>query len=130
MEYLTSNSSFSLDATSNASTPVAAAASRLLLAAFPGGGISEENLTVSSASSSPVTLVHVVLALLTLAGLRIAKFFADYWSARAQFPSPPISSIFRGNLPELMVDNVHERWRQWHRELGPVYQTVSLELFP
>lgn len=58
--------------------------------------------------------------------LKLALFLVAYFKARRQFPGPPIASILSGNLPDTMTDDIHEKWRSWHRTYGPVYQTVSV----
>lgn len=123
MDYVTSNDTFTVDAF-NKSASIAAASTNFILGVFPSLTAIGVKGTTRAGIGSPISLLQAALALLLIAVLRIVKFFADYRAARRQFPSPPISSIWRGNLPELLVDNVHDRWRQWHNELGPVYQTV------
>ncbi|KZV76178.1 cytochrome P450 46A1 [Peniophora sp. CONT] len=114
-----SNNSFAVDVFGKLTPVAATAATNIVLGAFPSAAAVGGNSTTRTGAGWPISLLQVALALLTIAGLRIVKFFADYRVARREFPSPPISSIWRGNLPELLVDNVHERWRQWHNELGP-----------
>lgn len=70
-------------------------------------------------------IVRLSLCLAALGVVYVARFFVRYLQARRQFPGPPVTNIWSGNLTELMTDTVHEKWRQWHREHGPVYQTVS-----
>ncbi|KAG9217789.1 hypothetical protein CCMSSC00406_0003522 [Pleurotus cornucopiae] len=55
--------------------------------------------------------------------LKVILFCVNYLKARQQFPGPPVASIWSGNLLDTMNDDVHERWRDWHRQYGPVYQT-------
>ncbi|EJC99581.1 cytochrome P450 [Fomitiporia mediterranea MF3/22] len=61
--------------------------------------------------------------ILCLALLKIVLFFIAYFKARGQFPGPPVSSLWSGNLSESMADDVHDKWRTWHRKYGPVFQT-------
>ena len=70
-------------------------------------------------------IVYLSLCVAALGVVYAVRFFVRYLQARRQFPGPPVTNIWSGNLAELMTDNVHEKWRQWHREHGPVYQTVS-----
>ncbi|KIP07170.1 hypothetical protein PHLGIDRAFT_118327 [Phlebiopsis gigantea 11061_1 CR5-6] len=64
----------------------------------------------------------LLCALIGLA-IKLVLFVHEYVKARRQFPGPPVASIWSGNLAETMKEDVHERWRRWHREFGPVYQT-------
>ena len=81
-------------------------------------------LTVSNIpGASEITACLLVLAL-----ARLAVSFISYFKARRQFPGPPVTSIWFGNLSETMADDIHDKWRAWHRRYGPIYQTVSITL--
>ena len=71
----------------------------------------------------------LILCALAALAIKLVLFAHGYIKARRQFPGPPVASIWSGNLAETMTEDVHERWRRWHREFGPVYQTVR-SLFP
>ncbi|EJD00090.1 cytochrome P450 46A1 [Fomitiporia mediterranea MF3/22] len=66
---------------------------------------------------------QVFACISAILALKAVLFFVSYLRARRQFPGPPISSIWSGNLSETMTDDVHEKWRAWHRTYGPVFQT-------
>ncbi|KAI1435478.1 cytochrome P450 46A1 [Xylaria sp. CBS 124048] len=53
----------------------------------------------------------------------LLRFIISYTQARRQFPGPPVYNIFKGNLDETMANDVHEKWIQWNREYGHVFQT-------
>ncbi|KAL8984153.1 MAG: hypothetical protein Q9205_001795 [Flavoplaca limonia] len=59
----------------------------------------------------------------TLALIAVARFIYIYVRARLQFPGPPVKNFWTGNLDQTMADNVHEKWLQWNREYGHVFQT-------
>ncbi|OCB90319.1 cytochrome P450 46A1 [Sanghuangporus baumii] len=66
---------------------------------------------------------QLVFCLFLLLLARFTLFFVSYLKARRQFPGPPVSSMWFGNLSETMSDDIHDKWRAWHRKYGPIYQT-------
>lgn len=71
--------------------------------------------------ASPLSLCLVVVGALAV---KVLFFVFEYVKARRQFPGPPVANFWTGNLTETLTEDVHEKWRRWHREFGPVYQTV------
>ncbi|EKM51452.1 uncharacterized protein PHACADRAFT_152212 [Phanerochaete carnosa HHB-10118-sp] len=67
---------------------------------------------------------RVVLCASALLIARVVLFVYAYIKARRQFPGPPVTNIWKGNLDETMTEDVHDKWRRWHRQYGPIYQTV------
>ncbi|KAI6088749.1 cytochrome P450 46A1 [Hypoxylon rubiginosum] len=61
------------------------------------------------------------VAVIPLLFLLRSVFF--YVKARSQFPGPPIRNFWVGNLDQTMANDVHEKWLQWNREYGPIFQT-------
>ncbi|KAL9126809.1 MAG: hypothetical protein Q9217_004204 [Psora testacea] len=53
----------------------------------------------------------------------MVRFTCVYIRARHEFPGPPVKNFWTGNLDQTMADNVHEKWLQWNREYGHVFQT-------
>ncbi|KAJ8119553.1 hypothetical protein ONZ43_g3518 [Nemania bipapillata] len=47
----------------------------------------------------------------------------SYTRARLQFPGPPVKNFLIGNLDQTMANDVHEKWIQWNREYGQIFQT-------
>ncbi|TLD37843.1 cytochrome P450 46A1 [Venturia nashicola] len=67
-------------------------------------------------------LATVTVLLVAIAVLRgVLRSFR----IRRQFPGPPVNSFWKGNLDETLADDVHEKWRLWHRVHGPVFQTMN-----
>ena len=71
-----------------------------------------------------VLKVSTVLAALGI--LLALRFIKWYFKALRQFPGPPVRSFWTGNLDQTMTDDIHEKWRTWHVQYGPVFQTVSI----
>ncbi|THG99701.1 hypothetical protein EW026_g2692 [Hermanssonia centrifuga] len=72
---------------------------------------------------SSTSWVHLTIFLTVSLLAAAVRFFCRYWCARRQLPGPPVRNIWSGNLQESMADNVHENWRRWHRQYGPIFQT-------
>ncbi|KAF3761346.1 cytochrome P450 [Cryphonectria parasitica EP155] len=47
----------------------------------------------------------------------------QYWAARLQFPGPTVKNVWTGNLDQTMMPDIHKKWRTWHRQYGPIFQT-------
>lgn len=71
--------------------------------------------------ANPLRIGLFFLGALTV---KILYFVSQYIKARKQFPGPAVANFWTGNLTETLTEDIHERWRRWHREFGPVYQTV------
>ncbi|KAI3324061.1 cytochrome P450 46A1 [Xylariaceae sp. AK1471] len=67
--------------------------------------------------------VSLLSAVAIVTGTLLLRFVWSYWTARLQFPGPPVRNFWVGNLDQTMADNVHEKWLQWNREYGQVFQT-------
>ncbi|KAI2636845.1 cytochrome P450 46A1 [Xylaria nigripes] len=67
--------------------------------------------------------VPVLGSLALVACTKVVIFMISYTKARRQFPGPPVYNLFKGNLDETMANDVHEKWIQWNREYGHVFQT-------
>ncbi|KAI0553204.1 cytochrome P450 46A1 [Xylaria curta] len=75
------------------------------------------------ALSSDRGLVPVLVGIALVACTVLIRFIIFYSRARLQFPGPPVKNFLIGNLDQTMADDVHEKWIQWNREYGHVYQT-------
>ncbi|KAI0864078.1 cytochrome P450 46A1 [Xylaria cubensis] len=73
--------------------------------------------------SSGHGLVPVLVGTAVVACTILLRFIISYTRARLQFPGPPVKNFLVGNLDQTMADDVHEKWIQWNREYGHVYQT-------
>lgn len=81
--------------------------------------------TVREESHYDPSLLKVAAALVALGVFSVMRFIYWYLKASKQFPGPPVKSLWQGNLEEIMTDDVHEKWRLWHNQYGPIFQTVS-----
>ncbi|KAH8164510.1 hypothetical protein CIB48_g3746 [Xylaria polymorpha] len=75
------------------------------------------------ALSSDHGLVPVLVATAVVAGVLFLRFLLSYTRARLQFPGPPVKNFLIGNLDQTMANDVHEKWIQWNREFGQIFQT-------
>lgn len=89
--------------------------------------MAQEVLSILFHSASPYgsPLLKAFVALGVLVVVLLARFMYTYRKALKQFPGPPIKSFWTGNLDQTMADDVHEKWRNWHNQYGPIFQTVS-----
>ncbi|KAL9599267.1 MAG: hypothetical protein Q9219_003969 [cf. Caloplaca sp. 3 TL-2023] len=71
--------------------------------------LSQASLLVTTAFALPIII--------------LVRFVYAYVRARYEFPGPPVKNFWTGNLDQTMADNVHEKWLQWNREYGHVFQT-------
>lgn len=73
-----------------------------------------------------ISLLPKLLSMLGVLGaFLILRFIYRYMKAVKQFPGPPVKSFWKGNLDQTMADDIHEKWRRWHNQYGPIFQTVS-----
>ncbi|OTB01256.1 hypothetical protein M426DRAFT_75321 [Hypoxylon sp. CI-4A] len=68
-------------------------------------------------------LISFSIAVAIVALPLLLRFIFFYTKARLQFPGPPVRNLLVGNLDQTMANDVHEKWLQWNREYGHVYQT-------
>ncbi|KAI1189793.1 cytochrome P450 46A1 [Nemania serpens] len=68
-------------------------------------------------------LVPALVATALVASTLFLRFIISYTRARLQFPGPPVKNFLIGNLDQTMGNDVHEKWIQWNREFGQVFQT-------
>lgn len=72
-------------------------------------------------ASSDLSSILFVVAF--IAFCLMLRFICFYLRARSQFPGPPVKNFWIGNLDQTMANNVDEKWLQWNREYGHVFQT-------
>ncbi|KAI0452983.1 cytochrome P450 46A1 [Xylaria acuta] len=75
------------------------------------------------ALSSDHGLVPVLVATALVACTVFLRFILSYTRARLQFPGPPVKNFLIGNLDQTMANDVHEKWIDWNREYGQIFQT-------
>ncbi|KAL8828564.1 MAG: hypothetical protein Q9191_002517 [Dirinaria sp. TL-2023a] len=73
-----------------------------------------------------VQVSFLAMTIIALLMIMVVRFMYVYIRARYEFPGPPVKNFWTGNLDQTMADNVHEKWLQWNREYGHVFQTVSI----
>ncbi|KAI1507754.1 CypX, Cytochrome P450 [Pyrenophora tritici-repentis] len=79
--------------------------------------------TVREGSHYDPLLFKAAAALVALGVFLIMRFIYWYLKASKQFPGPPVKSFLQGNLDQTMTDDIHEKWRAWHIQYGPIFQT-------
>lgn len=70
-----------------------------------------------------VQVSFLAMTIIALLMIMVVRFMYVYIRARYEFPGPPVKNFWTGNLDQTMADNVHEKWLQWNREYGHVFQT-------
>ncbi|KAI2488236.1 CypX Cytochrome P450 [Pyrenophora tritici-repentis] len=79
--------------------------------------------TVREGSHYDPLLFKAAAALVALGVFLIMRFIYWYLKASKQFLGPPVKSFLQGNLDQTMTDDIHEKWRAWHIQYGPIFQT-------
>ncbi|KAL8994465.1 MAG: hypothetical protein Q9169_005574 [Polycauliona sp. 2 TL-2023] len=71
-----------------------------------------------------LNVLQSILVVVTIFALiKAAHFIYLYVKARYEFPGPPVKNFWTGNLDQTMADDVNEKWLQWNRKYGHVFQT-------
>ncbi|KAI0483738.1 cytochrome P450 46A1 [Xylaria cf. heliscus] len=81
------------------------------------------------ALSSDHGLVPVLVATALVACTLFLRFILSYTRARLQFPGPPVKIFLIGNLDQTMANDVHEKWIQWNREYGHIFNLFSRVIY-